>query len=195
MFLPRPSISRWAVRMDGVSMDKTQSRRILARVAGSALCIILFAVGLAFGSTQTCPKRGAPLEPGALFCSQCGAKVSEGAASVPPAGPDSKQSLVQVVAIHDKELTSVWGAMFYGSTVRVDTLLGTAFAIAPDEFVTDAALLLGAQSVSLRNAAGHSVPAKVLGVDPLIGVGLLAADLPGVPPLPRRDRAPVSEGE
>ena len=111
-------------------MDKTQSRRILARVAGSALCIILFAVGLAFGSTQTCPKCGAPLEPGALFCSQCGAKVSEGAASVPPAGPDSKQSLVQVVAIHDKELTSVWGAMFYGSTVRVDTLLGTAFAIA-----------------------------------------------------------------
>ncbi|MCI0655879.1 MAG: trypsin-like peptidase domain-containing protein [Acidobacteria bacterium] len=151
---------------------------------------LMLAVALGFGNpvwseSPTCPKCGAGLEAGAAFCSQCGAKVGELAGEAPAQGPDSRASLVQVIAIHDREMSSVFEAIAYGSTVRVDSLLGSGFAVAPGEFVTDTSLLLGAREVKIRDSKGRSVSARIVGIDPLIGIGLLAADLTDVPVLPR----------
>jgi S1-C subfamily serine protease len=143
-----------------------------------------------------CPKCGAPVPPGALFCTQCGARLEPGAAGAPPPAPasDARLSVVQVVAIHDREMSSIVQAITQSSAVRVDSLLGSGFAVAPGEFVTDAGLLVGAKEVRLADAAGRTAAARIVAVDPLIGVGLLAADLPGVPPVPARRDQP-REGE
>jgi len=153
----------------------------------AGLLLILGPIGAApaWSETQTCPKCGAALEPGAAFCNQCGAKVEGGPSAATAQGPDSRASLIQVIAIHDRDLTSVIGAIVYGSTVRVDSLLGSGFAVAPGEFVTDTSLLLGSREVKIRDSKGRSVGARVVGIDPLIGIGLLAADLPDIPALPR----------
>ena len=165
--------------------------RILCRTipillfAGLLVVLSLASGAPAWSDSQTCPKCGATLEPGAAFCSQCGTKVEEVPREVPAQGPDSRSSLIQVIAIHDREMTSVIEAIVSGSTVRVDSLLGSGFAVAPGEFVTDASLLLGAKEVRIRDSKGSSVNARIVGIDPLIGIGLLAAGLPDIPALPR----------
>lgn len=148
-------------------------------------------------SHDRCPACGAPTEPGAAFCTRCGRKV--GAAPAGPAvqaadRPGARRSVVQLTAVHDKQLTSAFGAIVYGESVEVGSILGSAFAIAPGEFVSDAGLLNGAREVSLRSLDGRGVPARVIGMDPLIGVALLEADLKQVPPLERR-RGPLRLGE
>ena len=109
-----------------------------------------------------CPKCGAPLEPGALFCGRCGYKLEKPAPAA-PAAPDRHGAVVQVVTIHDNELTSTFGSLEYESNVQVDSILGSAFAIAPGEFVTDSGLLVGSKEVSLRTSAGRTVQATIVG--------------------------------
>jgi S1-C subfamily serine protease len=139
----------------------------------------------------TCPRCGAPLEPGAVFCSGCGARLAAPVPDAPAARTvDPRAVVAQVIAAHDREMTSAYAAIVYGSKVEVSSHLGSAFAIAPGEFVTDAGLLVGAGEVRLRAAAGPAVPARALGIDPLLGIALLAADLPAIVPLPRREGLP-----
>ena len=141
-----------------------------------------------------CPKCGAPLEPGALFCGHCGYKLE--AAAAPQGGAPGKRSgVVQVVAIHDSELTSTYASLAYESKLHVDSILGSAFAVAPGEFVTDSGLLVGARDVSLRMPSGRSVPALLVGSDPMIGIALLKAELPEVSVLKLRVDEPPRPGE
>jgi len=163
--------------------------------AGLLLALSLSPGDPAWGDAPTCPKCGAPLPPGAAFCTQCGAKVEAPTGEAPSAVPDARASLVQVIAIHDREMTSVMEAIAYGSTVRVDSLLGSGFAVAPGEFVTDTSLLIGAREVKIRDAKGRSVSARIVGIDPLIGIGLLSADLPDIPSLPRGGDALPGQGD
>ncbi len=160
---------------------------MILRPGGLLVLLVLAAiVGAALAGDAVCPRCGAPLEPGALFCTRCGLKL-EGAAAPQAAVPaDARRSVVQVIAAHDKELISTLGSIEVGAKLRIDSLLGNAFAVAPGEFVTDAGLLIGAKSVTLRTAGGRSVPARILGIDPMIGVGLLASDLPDVPVVTQR---------
>jgi serine protease DegS len=157
------------------------------RLALILLVAILAAVAtLATAADAVCPKCGAALEPGAAFCTACGHRLETPA----PASAETRHPVAQVIATHDSELTSAFVAIVWGSKIEVDSLLGSTFAVAPGEFVTDAGLLIGAKSVALRTSGGRTVPARVVGIDPLIGVGLLSADLPDMPPLPRRDGLP-----
>jgi S1-C subfamily serine protease len=103
--------------------------------------------------------------------------------------------VVQVVAVHDSELTSTYAALAFESKVRVASIVGSAFAIGPGEFVTDSGLLVGAKEVALRAAGGRSVPARVVGSDAMIGVAVLRAELPDLPVLELRDDPPVRPGE
>src|SRR5207249_12018370 len=94
-------------------------------------------------------------------------------------------------AAHDKELTSTFGDIAYRSGVTVSSILGSAFAVSSGTFVTDASLLVGAKEVTLRTSAGRTAPARMAGLDLMIGVALLKCDLPEVPPLNvRSDRLP-----
>ncbi|MGH9749407.1 MAG: trypsin-like peptidase domain-containing protein [Candidatus Polarisedimenticolia bacterium] len=165
-----------------------------------AILAVLFAVGVAEwpgavapeGTPDAvCPRCGAPLEPGAAFCSACGTRLATPAPVAPAApGADPRTTVAQVIAAHDRKMTSAFAAIVYGSKAEVNSLLGSAFAVAPGEFVTDAGLLLGAGEVTLRAFGFPAVPARVIGVDPLLGVALLAADLPQIAPLSRRDELP-----
>ena len=156
-----------------------------------ASLIVLSLLSPLLAQTTTCPKCGAAVEPGALFCTRCGTKLGPTPApsATPGAPPDPRLSVVQVLAVHDQELTSLYTSFVYGSHVQVESIVGSAFAITPGEFVTDAGLISGAKEITLRPVSGGSAPAKVLGVDPLIGVALLAADLPEIPPLIERTGA------
>jgi len=152
----------------------------LTRLMASGLVLVAALVygapALPLPADATCPKCGAPLEPGALFCGRCGYRLEASAA--PQVGvPDRRSAVVQVVTIHDSELTSTFASLAYESNVRVDSILGSAFAVAPGEFVTDSGLLVGARGVSLRTPSGQSIPARLIGSDPMIGVALLKADL------------------
>jgi serine protease Do len=149
------------------------------------LLLTLMFLATVFAQDVTCPQCGAPLEPGALFCTRCGHKLAEAPPPAPAtaATPDAGASVVQIIATHDKDLTSAAGAIVYGENIRVGTLIGSAFAIAPGEFVCDSGLLSGAREVTLRSPQGRTVAGRIKGVDPLIGVGWIAADLPEVPVL------------
>lgn len=165
--------------------------------AGLALVVLLVfgAPAVPSAADAVCPKCGAPLEPGALFCGRCGAKVEAPAAQQQAGVPDRRGAVVQVVAAYDTELTSTYGSLAFESNMRVDSILGSAFAVAPGEFVTDSGLLVGAKSVSLRISSGRSVPASLVGSDPMIGVALLKADLPEVAVLDLRTEEPPRVGE
>ncbi len=141
-----------------------------------------------------CPRCGAPLDPGAAFCGRCGLKLDKSTAAAAP-GTDRRGAVVQLVTVHDADLTSTLQSLAYESNVRVDSLLGSAFAVAPGEFVTDAGLLVGTKEITLRAAGGRSVPARLVGTDPMIGVALVESDLKDTPVLPLRDREAARLGE
>src|SRR5262245_52263886 len=75
-----------------------------------------------------CPACKAPLEPGALFCSNCGRKI-EAPVAAPAAKTRTDAAVVQVVAAYDSEITSTFGSMVYESNLRIDSILGSAFAV------------------------------------------------------------------
>ena len=143
-----------------------------------------------------CPKCGAPLEPGAAFCVRCGFRLTATAAPLPtPSATGGRASVVQLITVHDNELTSTYNSILFESNQRVDSILGNAFAVAPGEFITEAGLLVGAKQITLRTAGGQSIPARVAGIDAMVGVALLKADLSDLPPLTLRTDAPTALGE
>ena len=149
---------------------------------------------------ELCPACKSPLEAGAAFCSNCGRKVDPPVAAAPgaaagAAAPAALPPVVQVVAAVDTELTSVVYSVLFESNVEITSILGSAFAIAPNEFVTDTNNIEGAKQVTLRTRDGRSYPAKVIGRDRMIGVALLQAEVPGVTPLVLRRDEPVRIGE
>jgi len=145
-------------------------------------------------AAATCPSCKAPLEPGARFCSACGRKLDAPAAA-PVAALPSRPPVAQLVAAYDAEITSAYASMAFEENLRIDSILGSAFAIGPGEFITDSSLLLGAKEVVLKTAGGRSYPAKITGVDRMIGVGLLSADIPDLTPLQLRSTEPIRTGE
>jgi serine protease DegQ len=170
------------------------TRRRLLRLFAASAALLPFSglpVARGEGAPETCPKCGAPRRPGAAFCVQCGTKFAASAPAVAPAGP----SVVQVVAAHDSELTSTYASIVWESNLRVDSMLGSAFAIGPGEFLTDSGLLTGARDVSLRTPAGRTVPARIVGTDPMIGISLLEAEVEGIVPLTLRKDEPAKLGE
>lgn len=170
------------------------TRRRLLRLFAASAALLPFSglpIMRAEGAPETCPTCGAPRRPGAAFCVQCGAKFAAAAPAVAPAGP----SVVQVVAAHDSELTSTYASIVWESNLRVDSMLGSAFAIGPGEFLTDSGLLTGARDVSLRTPAGRTVPAQIVGTDPMIGISLLKAEVDGIVPLALRKDEPAKLGE
>ncbi|HYS05687.1 MAG TPA: trypsin-like peptidase domain-containing protein [Candidatus Dormibacteraeota bacterium] len=173
-------------------------REVLTRLPLWGLTVAaLIACGPAlwgFAEDATCPKCGAPLEPGAQFCGRCGYRLEKPA--VPAlATPDRRSAVVQVVTVHDSELTSTYNSLASESNVQVGAILGSAFAIGPGEFVTDSGLLVGSKEVSLRTSTGRTVIASIVGTDSMIGVALLRADLKDVAPLSVRENEPPRTGE
>ena len=174
-------------------------RRLLMRITAGGL--VLAAAGFLPGFSPpsraevgTCPQCGAPLPAGATFCGQCGYKLS--AVAAPQVGKaDPRDSVVQVVTAHDKVLTSTLASLLYESDMRIDSILGSAFAVGPGEFITDNGILVGAKEIALRRPDGRSVPARIVGADAMIGVALLQADLPEPPPLALRVGVPAQAGE
>src|SRR5262245_38740043 len=106
---------------------------MIRRPFGLLVVLVLAAcVAVAAGAAAAvCPRCGGPPEPGALFCTRCGLKIEGGAAPTATTPAEAGRSIVQVVAAHDKELTSTYGSIEYGAKVKIDSLLGSAFAIAP----------------------------------------------------------------
>jgi S1-C subfamily serine protease len=156
-------------------------RAFLRRLRRAILALAILAAAAPWpgiAAAGQCPQCGAPLEPGAAFCVRCGHRVAVAPAEA--GRPERGQAVVQVVTVHDKEITSTFGSLAFESNLRIDSILGSAFAVAPRTFVTDSGLLAGAREISLRTAAGRSVPARIVGADPMIGVALLEADLPEV---------------
>jgi S1-C subfamily serine protease len=168
--------------------------RLAAWGLAVASMIVLAPATPSVADDAVCPKCGAPLEPGALFCGRCGYKLEKPAAGA-PAAPDKHGAVVQVITVHDIELTSTYNSLAHESNVQVDSILGSAFAIAPGEFVTDSGLLVGSKEVSLRTNAGKTVQATIVGSDSMIGIALLRADLKEIVPLSVRGDEPARTGE
>jgi len=190
----------------------TQSLRgpATGRITRRAFIVMTAAlVGGGAHAGNGCPACGAPLDERARFCTSCGRKIDppapgpDGAAAVsapapgvaPAQGPDPAAAVVQVVAAHDRDLTSAFGAIVMGSTMRIDTIFGSAFAVAPGRFVTDAAVVAGARSITLRATGGRSAAARLAGIDPLLGVAFLDATIEAGPPPALRAAPPVRAGE
>ncbi len=180
-------------------MNKSGDRPVRALVAVSALLLVFLlpASALVAGDEHLCPVCREPVEPGAVFCTHCGHKLESALPSPVAATPavDPGASVVRVVAAHDKEMTSAYGAIAFGSTVRVDSMIGSGFAVAEGEFVTDSGLLTGVREVFIYDAAQRKYPARVIGVDHRIGIALLRAETEGIPPLTMRSGAPPGLGE
>src|SRR5437867_4255310 len=131
-------------------MKVSVPRKRLWPLAGILAALLAFAGGRP-AANGVCPKCGATLEPGAKFCTNCGARrEEENRVATSTAPPDPKQSVVEIIASHDREMTSLVEAIRYGTSVRVDSLLGSGFAIATGEFVTDASVLLGAKEARIQ---------------------------------------------
>jgi S1-C subfamily serine protease len=186
------------------------SSRARDREAGrmTRRAFLVMAAALAGGgarAAETCPACGAPIDPRARFCTACGRKIDRapegtgeaGAAPAPATASsvDPAAAVVQVIATHDRELTSAYGAIVMGSTLHIDTIFGSAFAVAPGRFVTDAAVVAGAHAVTLRAAGGHRVEARLTGIDTLLGVAFLEAALETGPAPELRTAPPVRSGE
>lgn len=172
--------------------------------AAAALLVVVIAcllpvapLALLADDGQLCPDCGHPVEPGAAFCTNCGHKLAAVASPPAAAAPavDPGESVVRVVAAHDKEMTSAYGAIAHGTTVRVDSMIGTGFAVSEGEFVTDSGLVTGVREVFIYDRAKRKYPATVVGVDHQIGVALLRAEAPGIPPLAMRSESPPRIGE
>jgi serine protease Do len=173
---------------------------ILYTVTITAMLLLLAGAPLSAGAMEDdrfCPACEAPVESGASFCTRCGHKLAAGEPAAAPEAhaPDPRASVVQVVAAHDKEMTTAFGAITYGTNLRIDSMLGSGFAIGAGEFVTDSGLLAGVREVLLYDAMQRKLPARVLGVDHQIGVALLVADTTDIPPLALRDGEPPRLGE
>lgn len=175
-------------------MKHPVSTASLRLIIAAVVVILALAFPVPSWAEESCPNCGAMVDPGASFCNQCGHAV-ESAAPEEPRKIEPDESVVRLVAVHDKEITSVFAAILYGSHLRIDSILGSAIAIAPGEFVTDSGLLAGARSVKLQTATGRSAPAKIVGIDPLVGIALLSAELPGTPPIVLRATKPARLGE
>jgi len=178
--------------------------RLKKRQVGTAivilvsLCACLLPVtSLLAADEPVCPDCRKAVDPGARFCTNCGRRlevITAPAAPEPPA-VDPGASVVRVVAAHDKEMTSAYGAIALGSTVRVDSMLGSGFAVAEGEFVTDSGLMTGVREVFIYDSAQHKFPARVVGVDHRIGIALLKADANGIPSLAMRTGGSPRPGE
>lgn len=182
------------MRIDAWSGRRRGALLIILALLG---IILLPPVGSLGDDQPICPDCRRPVEPGARFCTHCGHKLDAVAprpASTLPA-VDPGASVVRVVAAHDKEMTSAYGAISFGENMRVDSMLGSGFAVAEGEFVTDSGLLIGVREVFIYDAAHRKYPARVVGVDHRIGVALLRADVEGIPPLTLRSGAPPEVGE
>jgi serine protease DegQ len=168
----------------------------LAAAAVPAALALVTAVGTTAvaAAESACPACGAALEPGAQFCSSCGRKIDAPVAAAEDKHP-AHVGVVQLVAAYDSEITSTLGSLAFESNLRIDSILGSAFAIGPGEFITDSGLMAGAKEVFLKGAGGRSIPAKIVGIDPMIGVALLSADVPGVAAPPLRSEEAVRPGE
>jgi S1-C subfamily serine protease len=165
---------------------------VLLAASMAALFVAMAVLPVLAFAADVCPNCQAPLQPGAKFCTRCGHKLDPGATPAkPPPAPDALSAVVQVVAGHDRELSSAFAEIAYGSKLEVDSILGSGFQVGPGEFITESGVVAGAHEVTIRTAGGSAVAARVVGYDPLIGIGLLSAELPGIPVLPRRDGAPA----
>lgn len=175
-------------------IEAVRRRRVLFAFALVAVLAMPLLAAPVLADT-VCPSCKAPLEPGAAFCSNCGKKLDAPAASpATPAGA-AAPSVVQVVSAVDTELTSVIFSVVFESNAVITTILGSAFAISPTEYITDTNNLFGARSVTLRTRDGRSYPATIVGRDPMIGVALLSAEIPGAVPVEVRRSEPVRIGE
>jgi S1-C subfamily serine protease len=180
---------------ESVPATPTSTRIGASLLALGLILAVVCTVASVQAAGEVCPVCGAPLQPDAAFCVACGTRLERSASAAPAAArPDPRAGVVQVVAVHDSELTSTWASLAYESNLRVDSILGSAFAVGPGEFITDAGLLVGAREVSLRVPAVGSVPARVLGSDMMIGVALLKTERTDLPVLPLRP-GPVAAGE
>src|SRR3989338_1159993 len=105
-----------------------ERRTFLARLVAPGLALVTLplcgALTPSLAADTVCPHCGAPLEPGAAFCGSCGSKLEGAAAPAPAGGSDRPNAVVQVVTIHDNELTSTLGSLAYESNVRIDSILG-----------------------------------------------------------------------
>ena len=173
---------------------RTTRRRLFAILAACGILVAALALPFpAAADGETCPKCGTPRKPGAAFCSSCGQKFATAAPAAATAAP--RRSVVQVVAAYDSELTSTYLSLSRETNMRLDSIVGSAFAIAPGEFVTDSGLLVGARDINLRTPSGRTVPAQVVGTDSMIGISLLKADLADMAPLELRREPAARMGE
>lgn len=176
---------------------RTTRRRLLAILAAAGVFLAALALPAAprAADGETCPKCGAPRRPGAAFCGACGQKFTAAATTATTAAAP-RRSVVQVVAAYDDELTSTYGSIFLrGASVRIDSIVGSAFAVGQGEFVTDSGLMVGAREIQLRTPSGRTVTAQVVGTDPMIGISLLKADVEEMAPLELRRDPPAKIGE
>jgi serine protease Do len=165
---------------------------LLLTVVMTALLAAAAVLSVPDWAADVCPKCQAPVQPGAKFCTRCGQPLEPGATPAKPSpAPDALAAVVQIVAGHDRELSSAYVEIAYGSKLEVDSILGSGFQVEPGMFITESGVVAGAHDVTIRTAGGSIVPARVIGYDPLIGIGLLAAEAPGIPVLPRREGSPA----
>ena len=194
--MTRPTLSlrdRAAALALAAALAVVGTPSLLASLLATGAAVAQLAVTEVAAAEAVCPACKAPLEPGAQFCPNCGRKVDAPVAA--EAAPQTQTAVVQLVAAYDSEITSTIVSLAYESNLRIDSILGSAFAIGRGEFITDSGLMAGAKEIVLKGPGGRSFPAKVVGIDQMIGVALLSADIPGAAALPLRPDEPVRPGE
>jgi serine protease Do len=134
-----------------------------------------------------CGRWGAALLCAALVLAAPAADAAESTLSALQTDVDQlarhvRPSVVTVYAQHDAP-PSETGA----TETRTRTRVGSGVAIGPDRVVTTASVVLGADRTAVRTANGLQGDAKIIGIDPISNVALLAVPSLRLPPLPLAD--------
>jgi len=100
-----------------------------------------------------------------------------------------------VVAVLAQRVATEPGTRGRPGAPRIHTRVGSGVAIEPDEILTTASVVLGAERITVRAANGIQSPAEIVGLDEVFNVALLRVSAMRLPPRRFADQRPPQMGD
>lgn len=104
----------------------------------------------------------------------------------------ARSSVVTIVAQRTERAT---GPRARGPATRLHTRVGSGVAVEPDEILTTASVVLGAERITVRATNGIQSPAEIVGVDEVFNLALLRVSAMRLPPRRFADQRPPQMGD
>jgi serine protease Do len=104
----------------------------------------------------------------------------------------ARSSVVTILAQRSVEDT---GPRAKPNARRVHTRVGSGVAVEPDEILTTASVILGAERITVRASNGIQSPAEIVGLDEVFNLALLRVSAMRLPPRRFADQRPPQMGD